>query len=291
MIKFFQKSKIPFVKGILFLVLAELCFSSATVFAKFVTTGTNIPAIEITFLRFFFGFIITSFTIYRLKLTLHPNNKKFVYLRAILNTAAVIFFFLAVKYTTITNANMLNITYPVFIFLFAPFLINEKIKLYHGVCLAFTILGVFLIIHPDFHNTNIGDFYGLISGIVGALAIITLRKAREFDSTTTILFYLMGIGTIINGLLLIPFFEMPNGIQLLQMIASALLGFGGQIFLTSGYKHVEAGEGSMVSTSRILFAFILGSFFFSEQITFVLLLGAFLIVGSLTFISLRQLKK
>jgi drug/metabolite transporter (DMT)-like permease len=268
-------------KGYILLILAEFCFAGATVFAKFATTGTNIPAIEVTFLRFFLGFFITWFTMHQAGMTFTPVKFRLVVWRAILNTAAVILFFLAVKYTTITNANMLNMTYPVYLLLFAPLFLGEKVKPVHYVFLVLTMIGIWLIIHPDFHNLNIGDFYGIASGIVGSLAIVSLRKAREFDSTYIILFYLMLIGMIINGVMLIPVFVIPTKTQLILMCASALLGYAGQAFITSGYKHVEAGKGSMVSSSRILFAFLFGAIIFSEPITWVLLLGAGLITISL----------
>jgi drug/metabolite transporter (DMT)-like permease len=275
-------------KGIILLVLAEFCFASATVFAKFATTGTNIPALEVTFLRFFLGFFITWFWMHQEKMSYRPVNAKLVVWRAALNTAAVILFFLSVKYTTITNSNMLNMTYPVYLLLFAPIFLKEKVKPLHYGFLVLTMIGIWLIVHPDFHNLNIGDFYGIASGIISSLAIVSLRKAREFDSTYIILFYLMGIGTLINGVMMIPGFVMPSNTQLIIMCASALMGYAGQAFITSGYKYVEAGKGSLVSSSRILFAFLFGFFIFSEPMTWPLLLGASFITISLIFVTKNQ---
>ena len=48
-------------KGVLFLLLAEFCFAAATVFAKFITNSSAIPAIEITFFRFFIGFFMSLY--------------------------------------------------------------------------------------------------------------------------------------------------------------------------------------------------------------------------------------
>jgi drug/metabolite transporter (DMT)-like permease len=277
-------------KGYILLILAEFCFAAATVFAKFATTGTDIPALEVTFLRFFLGFFITWFGMHHARMSYRPVNFKLVVWRAVLNTAAVILFFLSVKYTTITNSNMLNMTYPVYLLLFAPLFLKEKVKPSHFAFLILTMVGIWLIVHPDFHNINIGDYYGIASGIVGSLAIVSLRKAREFDSTYIILFYLMGIGAIINGVMMIPVFVMPSMTQLVIMITSALMGYAGQAFITSGYKHVEAGKGSMVSSSRIIFAFLFGALIFSEPITWVLLLGAGLITISLIGVTRKQLK-
>jgi drug/metabolite transporter (DMT)-like permease len=272
-------------RGIILLLLAELCFAGATVFVKFATTGTEIPGIEASFFRFLLGFFIAGYAMVKSKLSFKPNKTKLVIWRAVLNTVALIFFFLSVKHTTLTNSNMLNMTYPAFIFLFAPMITKEKIKPLQSVYLILTITGIYLVIHPNFTHVNIGDWYGLISGITAALAVITLRMAREYDSTTLILFYLMSIGLVINGALLLPIFVMPDLIQLKDLLLSAVLGFAGQVFITSGYKHIEASHGSIISSSRILFSVVFGLTIFSERFNIQWLIGGALILISLIGIS------
>jgi drug/metabolite transporter (DMT)-like permease len=268
-------------RGIVLLLLAELCFAGATVFVKFATTDTDIPGMEASFFRFLLGFFIGGYAMVKSKQSFKPKKIKLVFWRAVLNTVALIFFFLSVKHTTLTNANMLNMTYPAFIFLFAPMITKEKIKPLQSVYLIPTITGIYLVIHPNFTNVNIGDWYGLISGITAALAVITLRMAREYDSTALILFYLMSIGFVINGALLLPIFVMPDLAQLENLLASAILGFAGQAFLTSGYKHIEAARGSIISSSRIIFSVVFGLTIFSERFN-----GRWLIGGALILISL-----
>jgi drug/metabolite transporter (DMT)-like permease len=272
-------------KGIILLIVAELCFAGATVFVKFATTGTDIPGIEASFFRFLLGFFIAGYAMIKSKLSFKPNKTKLVIWRAVLNTVALIFFFLSVKHTTLTNANMLNMTYPAFIFLFAPMITKEKMNVLQSFYLILTISGIYLVIHPNFTNINIGDWYALISGITAALAVLTLRMAREFDSTTLILFYLMSIGLVINGALLLPIFVMPNLIQFENLLFSAVLGFAGQAFITSGYKHIDASKGSIVSSSRIIFSVIFGATIFYESFNVRWLIGGTLILISLIGIS------
>ena len=115
---------------------------------------------------------------------------------------------------------------------------------------------------------------------------MTLRKAREFDSTAMIIFYIMGIGTIINGILLLPLFKMPNLSQAINISLSALLGLAGQVFITSGYKHIEATKGSVISSSRIIFAVVLGVLFFNENLNLALIIGTLLIIYSVVKLTL-----
>ena len=146
--------------------------------------------------------------------------------------------------------------------------------------------GIWLIINPDFKDINRGDIFGLLSGIVAAFAVITLNMARKNDSTILILFYLMTIGVVLNGLLLIPIFIMPQGTQWLLISVSAGLGLLGQVFITYGYKYISARAGSLVSSSRIFYAVILGVLVFSEEISLRIAAGGMLITISIIAVSL-----
>jgi drug/metabolite transporter (DMT)-like permease len=147
-----------------------------------------------------------------------------------------------------------------------------------------------MVIQPNFSHLLLGDLLGLLSGIVGGLSVMSLRKAREFDSTTIIIFYIMGIGTLINGALMIGVFEIPTIQNAVYIIISALLGLGGQIFITSGYKHIEANMGSIISTSRIIFAAVLGICILKDKLNLELILGGLIILFSIIQLTISERK-
>jgi drug/metabolite transporter (DMT)-like permease len=265
--------------------LAELCFASATVFAKFVTNSSDIPAIEITFSRLIMGVILATLYMLKTRTSFIPKKIPLVVARAILSFSALITFFYSVEHSSVTNANMLNMTYPVFIFLVAPLFKLEKLHKISLLFLVMAMIGIYLVIFPDFSHINKGDVIGLLSGIFGAFSIITLSIAREHDSTVLIVFYLMAIGTFCNLFMMVPVFVMPRVSDLPFLISSGLAGVLGQVFLTMGYKHVSAKAGSMVSSSRIIFAATMGFFFFSESLSTRILAGGFMIIASIIGIS------
>ncbi len=92
-----------------------MCFALSTVFTKFVTNSSDIKGVEITFARFFIGFIVVALYVYHEKIPLKPYRISLIIWRGVLNTVAFMLFFTSLQYTTVTNANMLNMTYPVFI--------------------------------------------------------------------------------------------------------------------------------------------------------------------------------
>ncbi|MBN1144352.1 MAG: DMT family transporter [Bacteroidales bacterium] len=276
-------------RGLLLIVLAEFCFASATVFAKLITNSSAIPAIEITFFRVSIGVAIAALYMIKTKTSFKPHNIKLVIARAVFSFSALIAFFYAVQYGSITKANMLNMTYPVFVFLVAPFFKIEKLHKIAFLFLLIAMTGIYLVIFPDFSNINLGDILGLISGILAAFSVITLAMARENDSTVLIVFYLMAIGTLINAVFLVPVFVMPQIQQLPLLVASGIAGILGQVFLTMGYKHVNARAGSMVSSARIVFAALMGFFFLSEILSLRIFIGGLLIIASI--IGVSTLKK
>jgi drug/metabolite transporter (DMT)-like permease len=272
-------------RGIYLLILAEFCFASATVFAKFVTNSSDIPAIEITFCRLILGVILATLYMLKTRTSFMPKKIPLVVARAILSFSALITFFYSVEHSSVTNANMLNMTYPVFIFLVAPLFKLEKLHKISLLFLAMAMIGIYLVIFPDFSHINKGDVIGLLSGIFGAFSIITLSIAREHDSTVLIVFYLMAIGAVCNAFMLAPVFVMPYASDLPFLIGSGLMGVLGQVLLTMGYKNVKAKAGSMVSSSRIIFAATMGFFFFSEALSTRILAGGFLIIAAIIGIS------
>jgi drug/metabolite transporter (DMT)-like permease len=277
-------------KGILLILCAELFFTLSSVITKHVTLISPVPALEVSFFRFFFGFILTAAWFIRSHNSLKPNRWLTVVFRGVFNTTAVLLFFSSIQHTTVSNANILNLTYPAFVFLTAPFINREKGRPLMWLFLLMTLGGIWLVIRPDFGSVNIGDLTGLLSGIVSALAISTLKEAREYDSTQIILFYLMATGTIINGIAVIPTFRIPSGSAALWVLAGALTGVAGQWLLTEGYMFVSARTGSLFSGSRIIYAILFGALFFGERLSPPVLIGAFLILASIIGVSSLALK-
>ncbi|MBN2040021.1 MAG: DMT family transporter [Spirochaetes bacterium] len=283
-------------RGIILLFISAFIFSFMTVFVKKVTFSSSLPAVEILFFRFLLGFVIISVILIATRQNIKPVKPGYVILRAVLNLFGALFLYMGIKNTAISNANMLHMTYPVFVYLFAPFLNKEKNSMQYYLFLLITMAGVFLIFSPDMNGVNKGDLYAFISAIISGAAISSLRETRKFENSFVILFYLMGIGSVISFLIMSPVFVMPEGDTVFYLIMAASLGVLGQMVITYGYRYINAAPGAIVSTSRIFIVFILGVIIFDDVITLRIIIGTCLIVFSLTGISglfpkLKKMKK
>jgi drug/metabolite transporter (DMT)-like permease len=176
-------------------------------------------------------------------------------------------------------------TYPVFVFLLVPFITKERNKKTTLGYLAIIMLGTYLVSNPSFTSINVGDIIALTSAVVAAAAVIFLKEASKYNEGYLIVFYVMLIGTFLN----LPFafrdltvFDLHG---LIPVILSAILGFLGQVFLTWGYGYVDSATGSMLSTSRIPLAAVIGYIFLSEPLNLRIIIGIILISASLIGIS------
>ena len=277
-------------KGLFLLLSSAFLFALSTVFAKLVTGSSNISGIEVTFFRFLLGFIIFTPLIIIKKISLKPKMPKYILLRVFFNTIAVICFFMGIQYSTVSKANMLNMTYPVFVFLISPLITGEKPVAWKYIYLLITMLGLYFIIMPGtgafaFQNINKGDALALMSGVLAGFAISYLRQSRKYDESYVILFYLMALGFLINLFIVIPYFIMPTGMILIFILLSAASAVLGQVCITVGYKYIDASAGSLVSSSRILFAVLLGITIFNDPLSSNIIIGGILILISLAGVS------
>ncbi len=150
--------------------------------------------------------------------------------------------------------------------------------------------GIYLVMVPGAEEgglatLNRGDLSALASGLVAGFAITFLREARKYDSSTVILFYLMAIGSFINLFLVLPVFVIPRGEILLYALLCTLFSVAGQVLITTGYRHIDAAAGSLVSSSRILFALMLGVIILNEDLTWRIGGGGLLIMLALFGVS------
>jgi len=271
--------------GIILILLSALSFSLSSFFGKIVTNTTNMSGIIISLSRFVVGTIVMFTYIVATRRTFKAPDIKPIISRTVFNSFSIMLYSAALNYTTMTNANMLNMVSPVFVVLLSPYYLKEDVKKNSYIYLFTIMLGTYFVANPKFGSVNKGDLLSLLSSLTAAISIMDLTKARRKNEGYIIVFYVMALGTLIN----IPFsldsilnFEASG---LFWVIISGVFGVLGQIFFTMGYRYVDAATGALVSTSRIVISALLGVILLGEPLNLNIVLGMLLIGGSLVGLS------
>lgn len=261
----------------------------STVVIRWAEGRVSIDPSFFLFARFLMGFAVVSaaLTVRRHRLKVHRWH--FLIGRTIGNILSVFCFYKAVSLTTVAEANILNMTYPLFVTVFSWLFLSKQRDLPATLILMVALVGIWLVLSPARIGFHVGNLWGLASGILAAAAIIYLNLCRQDHDTHTILFIMFGSGSLFIFLLFREHIFLPDRQELLFLFACAGFGVIGQYLLTIGFRYVTAVEGSIISSSRILLAAVLGPYLAADPpLSPAGWIGALMIFGADVLLAYRK---
>lgn len=278
---------------------SAVCFYLATATLRWARlNGVDVDSANFVFGRFFLGFLMVSGLLLVKRSAPKPISWHYLIGRTLANTMAVYCFFKAVDLTSVAEGNILNMTYPLFVAIFSWFTLKDERNPAAILVVLVAFAGVLMILAPDLLHSglltrfNLNSFWGLASGVSASVAIIYLNLSRRVHSTETTLFFMFGMGCVIIFLLFRDRIVWPDGHAFLFIALCSILSVMGQIFITFGFRFVTAVEGSIVSSSRILLAALLGPVIAAEPaLNLTGWVGAFLIFAGNVYLALPKKTK
>ena len=243
---------------------SAFCFYLSTVVIRFSKGVVPIDPSFFAFVRFVIGFFVVCIIMIFLRQRPRPKNYHLLVGRTIANCAAVYCFYMAVKHTTVAEANILNMTYPVFVAFFTwIWLRSQHDPLALGM-VGVAFIGIWLILSPGHIDIKMDNLWGLASGLFASFAIIYLNISRQIHDTNTVLFFMFGLGAILMFLLFHQRFFLPDTTALYYLVLCGICGVAGQFLITVGFRFITAVEGGIISSMRIFIAALLGPFIVGE---------------------------
>ncbi len=237
---------------------SALCFYLATAVIHWGQSFVQLEASLYTFARFVLGFIIVAASMLLRGQRPQCHHAHYIIGRTLTNTIAVYCFYKAVDVGSVAEANILNMTYPLFVALFSWFMLRHQRDVVALGIVALASIGIWLILAPGMSGIQGQSWWGLLSGIFAGFAIIYLNLSRQYHDSQTILLFMFGPGALLMLPLLDKPLILPSPIEAFFLLACSLAGVAGQYLLTYGFLYVTAVEGAVISSSRILLAALLG---------------------------------
>ncbi len=275
--------------GCLAVFSSAFCFYFSTVVIRWSREAVAIDSAYFAFFRFFLGFLIVSAIMVVRRQKPVPKRIHFLIGRTLGNCIAVYCFYQAVRYTSVAEANILNMTYPIFVALLSWIILRQQRDGVAVTMVLVAVAGVWLILQPGRMALGIHSLWGLGSGVSAAFAILYLNLSRQHHDANTVLFYMFGLG----ALLMIVFFHQhlfwPDGRELYYLVLCGGAGIAGQFLITLGFRYVTAVEGGVISSTRILLAALLGPWLAADPpLGAAGWIGALLIFGANVVLAMRK---
>ena len=188
-------------------------------------------------------------------------------MRGVYGTVSSMGSFMAFSLISLSDATTIQFSSPVFVTLFAYFILKEPLTVLQVLTGTITLAGVVIIAKPKFlfgSQFILSDnrIPGLLSAIMGAfgnaMAIITLRKLKTAAVSVVVIWYSMAIiVTTLITLIIWKQFNWPMDWQTWALLlAIGVSGVCDQYFMTIALRYETAGPASIARTVTIVLAFI-----------------------------------
>lgn len=274
--------------GSLCILLGELCFVSMGSLVKLL--AETMPSQNLVFFRNLFGLI--ALTPILVKIGSSSIKTKAIHLhilRSLAGISAMYCFFYALAKLPLADAMLLKISAPLFIPIFAFIWISEFISIRTIIAILVGFIGVILVLRPT-GEIQLASLIGLLGGALAALAKVTIRRMSDTEPTSRIVFYFAAISLVVSFFPLLISWVNPIGREWVLLFCLGAVGTIGQLFLTRAYTLAPASRIGPFTYSSIIFASLIGWWFWNETMTLITLAGASLVIfsGALIF---REKKK
>jgi len=202
--------------------------------------------------------------------------------RALAGTCAMGLGFAGLNYLPLPDVTAIRFITPIMVVLLAAAFLGERFRLVRTAAVITGFLGVLIVLSPSLGARDaslIGAALTLGSAAMAALAQIFVKRMAGTETTAAIVFY-FSVTAAALSVLTLPTWQRPEGLELWYLIGAGLLGGVGQICLTSSYKFAEASTLAPFTYSSMIWAILLGWFWFGDVPTWQVVLGSSVIIAS-----------
>jgi drug/metabolite transporter (DMT)-like permease len=151
--------------------LSAFCFYLSSVVIQRSRAEVSIAASYSVFARFMLGYLAVCAVMAYRRQPPHPRNYHLLPGRTVFNCVAVFCFYMAVKKISVAEANILNMTYPVFIALISWTSLRDQHDLAALAMVAVAFAGIWLIL-------NATGWMGALL-LFSANAVLAVRRGRK----------------------------------------------------------------------------------------------------------------
>jgi drug/metabolite transporter (DMT)-like permease len=266
------------------IIIAAILWSLAGIFAKQII---GMSAQSIIFYRVGFAFIIFLVALFvsgKLNILKLREKKSYLFLFSILQMATMVSYFISIMNASVSIAVLLLSTAPIYITIFSPWILKEKIRIRGIIALVLSLAGIILIVDPgklDFEPFSIGILAGIASGIFYAFEIMTSKYVSSTYSGYSQAFW----SFLVAAIILLPVDAVPLEVVSSNLVYLLLLAVFPTILAVSlyfnGLKKVKAQSASILGLIEPISAVFFAVLILGEQIsTLEITGGALILIGA-----------
>lgn len=258
------------------------------------------PAGELAFLRAFIGLgPILALYAWRGEIPGALKTKRIGghIVRGSIAATGTFFFIAAYARLPVVEVTAIGFLAPLITVIFAAIFLRERVRIYRWSAVIVGFLGAMVMVAPYLGVTAyvvteemfLGAIFAVLNAVCAAGAMTQIRRLQETETTASIVLY-FSLFVSLAGLLTLPFgWRVPQtSYEICMVLLMGLIGGFGQILHTSSFRYASPSLLAPFEYTAMIWAFLIGYFFFGELPTVYLVTGALIITGSGLFVIWRE---
>ena len=199
-------------------------------------------------------------------------------LRACSGFVAIFALYIALKYVPLVDANLLAITYTLFIPLLSFIFLGTKTSIKNWLALGVGFVGIIFILKPCGGVFNPMMLIALIAGLASAVSFLGVHELAKDDGHYTIMFYYFPLTSVLSGIFSIFNWRTPDLMTMLVLVTIGIVGTAYQELLTRALLYASPKIVSPLLYLSVVFSGFLGWLFWGYVPDLFFLLGMILVI-------------
>ena len=276
-------------RGILFLLSSGIVFTILDTLAK--EASYFIPVLQVAWGRYVFHIVFLPFYAERPSGEPVWSTTRWVRMfatrhlwlqlaRSLLLLGATLFFFGALSYVPLAEAQAVAFVEPLLITAIAHFFLAERVGIRRWLAIAVAFLGVLVVIRPGFGTMHWGMLLSLGSAACGSIYVTLTRIVSRSDSAGTSLAY-SGVAGFVGLSLLMPFIWQPTDTYVwILFFGLGISGGLGHYLMIKAFEAAPGGTLAPFIYVQMFWMVLIGFIWFGDWPAITTWIGIALIVGS-----------
>ena len=251
--------------------------------------GSDLPAAEAAFLRYFLGLVFLIPMIRPiLRARLNGRDLWFFGLRGLAHSAGVALWFFAMTQIPIAEVTAMGYLAPIVVTIGAALFLGERLATRRIGAVVVALIGAIVILRPGFRAVSPGHLAMLANALFFGISFLVTKHLTRRTSAVVIVGMLsitvtIGLAPLAAAVWVTPTVEQLGWIFLVAAFATA-----GHYTMTLAIQAAPITVTQPVTFLQLVWSVALGAVYFGEPVDAWVVLGGAVILASVTFITLRE---
>jgi drug/metabolite transporter (DMT)-like permease len=245
----------------------------------------GVPTVQLIFWRSFFALVLLTAGMFVFRQRFHPlltDRIGLHWVRNAIHFVAQFSWLYALTLIPLAQLFSIEFTAPLWVAVLAPLLLGERMTTTRLVAAVLGFVGVLAIVRPGYATLSTGAIFALVAAIGFAGSMICTKSLTRTESTTTVLFYMFALQTLIALVPAWPDLHMLDAWTWMWVFLVAVLGLASHFALTRAFSLADAMVVAPMDFLRLPLIVVIGWIVYAEALDpWVLLGGSIVILGNI----------